>query len=266
VRRTLANKRFVVTGASSGIGRELAAQLVAKGNHVLALARREERLQQLAQQLNDASGTLAYLSGDLTASDFHNRILEWTNQHWQGSVDGLINNAGIGSIGRFAESNQTAVRQVMEINFFAAVELIRALLPALRQGQQPVICNIGSVLGHAAMPGKSEYCASKFALHGFTDALRMELRAEQLDVVLVSPSTTRSEFFESVIHGAHPQTRGMSAAQVARQSLKAIERGQRERILSSGGRLLVLLDRIVPGLLSRAITSWYQRQTVKDGE
>ena len=94
----------------------------------------------------------------------------------------------------------------MEVNFFAPAELTRNLLPCLMLGKSPVICNIGSVLGHRAVPDKSEYCASNFAMHGWSDALRAELFSTGIQVTLVSPSTTRSEFFDSLIDTAPNQS------------------------------------------------------------
>jgi short-subunit dehydrogenase len=92
----------------------------------------------------------------------------------------------------------------MEVNFFAPAEFIREALPLLQHGKQPIVMNVSSVLGHRAVPEKSEYCASKFALHGLSDALRAEFVKRGIDVLLVSPSTTASEFFD-VADGAASQ-------------------------------------------------------------
>ncbi len=263
-KRTLTDKRTIVTGASSGIGKELVSQLVQRGNQVLAIARRQDRLEQLQSDLENATGTLTYLAGDITDSEFRRSVLDWIRKNWAGCLDVLINNAGVGSIGPFADSSESTLRQIMEVNFFAAVQWIRDLLPALKKGRSPVVCNVGSVLGHTAMPSKSEYCASKFALHGFSDALRIELSADGIDVVLVSPSTTKSEFFASVLDGACQQNKGMSADRVAASAIKAIAKGKREVILSYGGNCLVLADRLLPTTLSKWLTRWYRRQPQTD--
>ena len=258
--RKLSNQKIVLTGASSGIGRAMATRLVQQGNHVLALARRESRLSALQSELETASGTLSYLAGDVTSADDRHLVSDWIVQNWGGELDVLINNAGIGNIGPFSQSDELTLRKVMEVNFFAAVELIRDLLKHLQRSSSPVICNIASVLGHAAMPSKSEYCASKFAIHGFSDALRVELKAEGIDVVLVSPSTTRSEFFESVLSGASQQAKGMSADKVGALAIRAIEKRQREVLLSWGGKCLVWADRILPGVVGKLLIRWYGRQ------
>ncbi len=181
----------------------------------------------------------------------------WRPRRELGGLDILINNAGVGAQGPLATASPERLRRVMEVNFFAPVELIRAAIPLLRAGRQPLIVNISSVLGHRAVPGKSEYCASKFALHGLSDALRAELAGDGIDLLLVSPSTTRSEFFDSVLEGK--SQRGLSVAggmlpqRVARATLRAMRRGRHEIILSAGGKLLVWLDRLVPPLVDRLV-------------
>jgi short-subunit dehydrogenase len=148
----------------------------------------------------------------------------------------------------------------MELTFFAPVELIRSALPLLQAGQKPIIVNVASVLGHRAVPKKSEYCASKFALHGMSDALRAEFARLGIDVLLVSPSTTLTEFFDVAQGDKHKlpwlKIPGMTADDVARQTLKAIRAGRHEVILSPGGKLLVWFDRLCPPLVNRLVARW----------
>jgi short-subunit dehydrogenase len=138
--------------------------------------------------------------------------------------------------------------------------LIRAALPWLRLGRQPLIVNVGSVLGHCAVGRKSEYCASKFALRGLSDALRIELAREGIAVLLVSPSTTQSEFFDQLVASAAESSRSfgrpMPADRVAAQIVAAMCRGRREIVLSRGGKLLVWLQRWAPALLTRLLVRW----------
>jgi short-subunit dehydrogenase len=143
----------------------------------------------------------------------------------------------------------------MDVNFFAPVELTRGVLPLLRRGNAPLIVNIGSVLGHFSIPRRAEYCASKFALHGFSDSLYLEL-ADDIDVLLVSPSTTSSEFFDRAISLPNEpprHRRGAPPDRVARAIERAMRAGRREIILSWGGSLLVWFDRLAPALMSRVM-------------
>ncbi|QDU92714.1 SDR family NAD(P)-dependent oxidoreductase [Lignipirellula cremea] len=250
-RRTLKNARALVTGASSGIGREIALELAAQGTRVLVTARREERLVELVQQIQAAGGEAHYVAGDITRPEVRESLVAAAADQLSG-LDILVNNAGVGSIEKFVDSTEANLRTLFELDFFAAVEMIRVALPLLRQGERPLIANIASVLGHVAVPKKSEYCAAKFALHGFTDALRAELAPEKIDVSLICPSTTDSEFWESVLANQAKlpwkKLGMMSSAAVGRASVKAIRRGQREMIMTIGGKGLVLSDRLFPGL------------------
>ncbi len=254
-RRSLSGRRAIITGASSGIGRALAMELAGQGVRLIVNARREERLLELASDMNAKAAEGAQVlvvTGDITNAQVRQNLID-TAQAKLGGLDILVNNAGIGAIGPFADADEQRLRQIMEVNFFAPLELMRLALPLLGQGNQPIIVNIGSVLGHCAVPGKSEYVASKFALHGFTDAVRMELAGQGIDVLLVSPSTTDSEFFDRALDNPTAEKPGplkMSPQAVARRIVRTIRRGRREIILSTSGRMLVWADRIAPGLVS----------------
>ena len=249
-RRSIAGRRVLITGASSGIGAALARALVAAGATVTLTARRAERLDSL---IADLPGDKAFsLAGDITSAEHRTALVQFATDK-MGGLDTIINNAGTGAIGPFLEAGEERLRKIMEVNFFAVTELIRESIHTLQGSDDGVIVNIGSVLGHRAMPGKSEYCASKFAVHGFTDALRSELsRADKpIDVILISPSTTKSEFFDQLIENDGSSTKnpyGMTAEQVAQKTVRAIERGKYEVILSASGKTLVWLDRLFPAL------------------
>lgn len=253
-KRTIANRRVIITGASSGIGAALARAFVAAGAQVTLTARRAERLDAIISELNtselNGSTTSAYaLAGDITDAAHREALIRFAVDS-MGGVDTLINNAGTGAIGPFLDADAERLRKIMDVNFFAPAELIRQAAPELKSSQDGVVVNIGSVLGHRAMPSKSEYCASKFAMHGLSDALRAEL-ADEIDVILVSPSTTKSEFFDQLLENdgsAAKNPYGMTPEQVASKTLSALRSGKHEVILSAGGKLLVWLDRLSPAL------------------
>ncbi|MEO1527403.1 MAG: SDR family NAD(P)-dependent oxidoreductase [Planctomycetota bacterium] len=246
----------VVTGASSGIGRCLTARLRHRRCRVIAVARRRDRLEALAQDDSTNLGSFIPVVGDITEEATRESIANAVHEHG-GQLDLLVNNAGVGAIGAFEDASSQRMREVFEVNFFAPVELTRRLLPALHASPDAVICNVSSVLGHRAVPDKSEYCASKFAMHGWSDSLRAELAGTSVQVTLVSPSTTRSEFFDSLVgtaEGTESRSLGSwSPERVAQATLRAIEKRQDEAILSVGGKLLVLGDRIWPGMMNRIL-------------
>ena len=258
-RRTLDSARIIITGASSGIGLALTKQLANAGARLLVTARREDRLRQISEGISTASNVKRPITvvGDITDSRVQQQIIETANRDL-GGLDILVNNAGIGALGPFSEATPERLRRVMEVNFIAPAELTRKSIPLLREGHNALIVNVGSVLGHRAVPGKSEYCASKFALHGFSDALRCELSCQGIDVLLVSPSTTSSEFFDQVMKTSpsikSTLTKAMSPEKVAQQTIRAIQSGRHELILSTGGKLLVWLDRLCPPLANRLVT------------
>lgn len=255
-KRQLDRRRVLVTGASSGIGEAIARQLARFQTSLLVTARRADRLDSLALDLQKLGAEeVVAIAGDVTMADHRDELVRTAAETF-GGLDILINNAGIGGIGTFATADEDRLRQIMEVNFFAPVELMRATLPLLKASDDGVIVNVGSVLGHCAVPKKSEYCASKFAMHGITDALRMELSKEGIDLMLISPSTTRSEFFDHALRSGNVATSNkmaMSPTRVAQATIRAMRVRRRETILSIGGKSLVYANRIFPGLMSRLL-------------
>jgi short-subunit dehydrogenase len=220
----------------------------------VAVARRADRLGQL-KSLHPAR--CVPVAGDITDPAVHQQVVQAVAAAGDGRLDLLVNNAGVGAIGPFAQASPERLRRVMEVNFFAPVELTRALLPQLLRGRAPVICNICSVLGHRAVANKSEYCASKFALHGWSDALRTELYPAGIQVTLVSPSTTASDFFDSLIDTADGQRSASlgscSPQRVARAALAAIRARRSEVICSLPGKALVYADRLCPPIVNAVL-------------
>ncbi len=250
--RMISDARVLITGASSGIGRALARALLVQGADLLITARREERLRALVDESRGAGRKVVSVAGDITDAAVQEALVD-TARRALGGLDILVNNAGVGAVGPFARAAPDRLRRVMEVNFFAPVELTRRALPLLRAGRRPLVVNIGSVLGHLAVPQRSEYCASKFALRGWSDALRAELSRERIGLLLVSASATETEFAASVLETdgrppQHPLGR-MSAEQVAARVIRAIRRGRQEIVLSPGGRLAVWLHRLCPPLV-----------------
>lgn len=260
-KRKISGKRVLITGASSGIGWHLATQLAAAGATVVLCARRKERLDELAEQVQAKGGTAIVFAGDVAQQDYRQQLIDLCQKDL-GGLDILINNAGIGAMGRFDDASPERIRQIFEVNFFALAELVRISLPLLKRGDDPAIVNISSVLGHRAAPLKSEYCASKFAVHGFSDAIRAELATDGVGVLLVSPSTTDSEFFDASIEDETDKDwkkRGaMSPDVVATKTIRAIRKRRHEIILTFGGRILVWVDRLIPGLANRLMAKFGQ--------
>jgi len=260
-KRSIQGSRVVVTGASSGIGRELTLQLGQARARLVLVARRKQQLQEVASVVERAGAEVAMAVGDITDRQVRQAALAAATDRF-GGLDILVNNAGVSAFGRFERAGQDRLRRIMEVNFFAAVELTRQALPLLRVGRAPLVVNIGSILGYRALPGNSEYCASKFALRGFSEALRCELAGEGIDLLLVSPGATDTPFFDHMIEktGRIPWAQAGAAPQrVVAATVRAIRQGRREIMPSASGRLLVWLNRLAPTLLDR----WLRRYEIE---
>jgi short-subunit dehydrogenase len=259
MKRDIQDARAIVTGASSGIGREVARQLARQGAKVVLTARRQDRLEELARQIAAEGGRAECVAGDITDPAVRARTIE-TAQASFGGLDILVNNAGIGATGLFDGADPERVRRLMEVNFFALVEMTRLALPLLKRGSRPIVVNVSSILGHRGVPHNSEYSASKFAVQGFSESVRAEWAAAGIDVLVVSPGTTETEFFDKVIEhtGAPtwPEHTPVTAASVARQIVRAIRRGQHEIIPYRWGKVLCWLNRLSPRLVDRLMARY----------
>ncbi|SHF20082.1 Short-chain dehydrogenase [Microbulbifer donghaiensis] len=190
----------LITGCSSGIGRELALALHRRGTIVIATARRPESLQELAD-LGIATEAL-----DVNSQADINRVVHALKTAY-GRLDILINNAGYGQMGPLMELDTRALEEQFRTNVFAPLALIRACAPLMRSERRGIVCNIGSVSGVMPTPFSGAYCASKAALHTLSEVLRLELKPFGIRVMTVQPGAIASEF------GRHAQVslRGLLA-------------------------------------------------------
>lgn len=253
-RRSLHGLRLLVTGASQGIGRAIAVEAAKRGCRVVATARSAELLAQLAIEIRANGGTIETVVGDVTNVDDRLAMRDATLNHF-GGMDVLINNAGIGATGHFMESQPETLRQIFETNYFGTVEMIRTFLPLLKNGNDPAIVNISSVLGRRAWPARSLYSASKFAVQGFSDAIRAELSKDNIDVIVVSPGLTQTNFSHNMLERSAriplDHLRGMTSEAVAKATLDALVAGKAEVVLTARGKLLMVINRVIPGLIDR---------------
>ena len=248
-RRSIAGSRILITGASQGIGQALAVTAAARGARVLAAARNAGLLAQLAEQVRARGGTIETVQCDITGPADRQKLADAAVQRF-GGLDILVNNAGIGATGHFADVGAERVRAIFEVNFFGLTETTRVFLPLLKQGNRPAIVNISSIAGKRGIPARSEYSASKFAVQGFSEALRAELAKDGIDVLVVCPGLTQTNFSQNMIEQKAlvplDHMRGMSSEQVAERTLRAIENGHNETILTFKGKLIVLVSRFLP--------------------
>ena len=253
-RRNLTGLRILITGASQGIGRALAKAVARRGARVLAAARSAELLAELAGSVRGQGDTLETVQADVTSAADRQRMVEAALRHF-GGLDVLVNNAGIGATGHFAEVSPDRLRQIMEVNFFGLTETTRVCLPLLKAGTRPAVVNISSIAGKRAIPARSEYSASKFAVQGFSEALRAELAKDGIDVIVICPGLTQTNFSKNMLEQKArlpmDHLRGMTAEAVAAATLRALERGTDEICLTLQGKLMVFVCRFFPRLADR---------------
>lgn len=250
--RSLNGKRIILTGASSGIGRALAAQLSQHGARLVLAARSADKLRELAAALSGGAGEVVSAPTDVTIAEERSRLVEVAVEKL-GGIDVLINNAGIASWGHFANSDEAVMRSIMEVNFFAPIELIRLAIPHLARGDEAAIVNVSSMCGRRAMPAWPEYSASKFALCGMSEALRAEMGRFEVDVVLIVPGLTKTNLRDNMARNEGKARidfdAGMSAEDVAARIVRGIVRRQREVIIGADAKQMLRMHRWFPRLL-----------------
>jgi len=249
-------KAVLITGASSGIGEELAWQLGQAGAQLTLAARRGELLEKLAQRIV-AAGKPAPLAVqcDVTQDGSLQKAVEESARHW-GKLDVAIANAGFGVVGPLKKLSVEDYRRQFETNVFGVLRTIYATLPEIEKNKGNIAI-IGSVSGWAATPGASPYNMSKFAVRALANAITPELRLAGVKVTLISPGFVASDIRRVDNQGAFhehakepiPSWLIMPTDKAVRQILRAIARGKREAIITGHGKALVFLERFLPWVI-----------------
>jgi short-subunit dehydrogenase len=247
------DRAVLITGASSGIGEELAWQLGQAGAKLTLAARRTELLENLAQRiLGSCNMRPLVVQCDVTRDGDLEHAVSEAVQQW-GKLDVVIANAGFGVIGALKKLAVEDYRRQFETNVFGVLRTIYAALPEIEKTKGNVVI-IGSVSGWAASPGASPYAMSKFAVRALANSITPELRLSEVKVTLISPgfvvSNIRRVDNRGKLHTAAkdpiPAWLQMSTQKAAQQILRATGRGKREAIITGHGKILVLLERFMP--------------------
>lgn len=249
-------KAVLITGASSGIGEELALQLARSGAKLTLVARRRTLLDELAGRIaSSGAPTPLVVEGDVTRDGDMERAVAESVQRW-GRLDIVIANAGFGVIGTLKQLSIDDYRRQLETNLFGVLRTIYAGLPDVEKAQGNIVI-VGSVAGWTSTPGASPYAMSKFALRALADAITPELRGLGVTVTLISPGFVVSNIRQVDNRGTfHPGSKDPIPAWLAvdtppavRQILKAIAKGKREQIVTGHGKILVALQRFAPWII-----------------
>jgi short-subunit dehydrogenase len=251
------DKVVVITGATSGIGRAAARAFTAAGARVLGTGRHQGRLAELAREVDLA------LTVDVTRpADVD--LLRTVAEDRYGRVDVLVNNAGVGLFATWDETSAEHLQALMEVNLVGAHRVTRALLPGMVQRGEGHIVQVASIAGKRGFERQAAYCASKFALTGYSEALRQELRDTGVRVHVVHPPAVDTPFFANAgwpeIASEHRRWRPMSPEAVATAMLDSIRKDQRQVILTPRARALHMAASHMPEALDKARARWAWRK------
>jgi NAD(P)-dependent dehydrogenase (short-subunit alcohol dehydrogenase family) len=255
---SLSGKVAVVTGASSGIGEATARALAARGAAVVLAARNEEKILFLEREISAAGGSALAVTTDVTDEASVKSMVERAVGEL-GSLDVLVNNAGLGLSGRVAELRPDDLRYLFEVNVLGPLTCIQAALPRMERGGR--IVNVSSVVGKRAIPKVGGYCATKSALNALSDSLRVEVADRGIAVTTVYPGTTRTAFRDNSRRtkdekrGWRPK--GVPPEKVAGKIADAAEAGPRDVYVTLPDRLWVAASAfLLPGLADRVLRAW----------
>jgi len=254
-KQDMKDKVVLITGASSGIGEALARKYAAEGSKLVLAARRMDRLKALQDEL--VNNDVLIIETDVTVEEDCKRLVELAILRY-GQIDVLVNNAGISMRAVFEELDLQVIRRLMDVNFWGTVYCTKYALPHLLKVHGSVV-GVISIAGHVGLPGRIGYSASKFAVRGFLDTLRIENLKKGLHVLVAAPGFTASEVRLSALNASGRQqgetprdeSKMMSAETCAGHIYRAVVKRKRQLVLTSQGKLSVLLGFLLPSFFDK---------------
>jgi short-subunit dehydrogenase len=260
--QSFANKTVVLTGASDGIGAEIARRLASEGARLVLAARNEEKLNEVAFRCRKAGADILIVPTDVAERNQCQRLVNQAVERF-GGIDVLVNNAGISMHAMFDEiTDLSTFEQVMAVNCFGAVWCTHAALPALKQARGLVV-GMSSLAGRTGVPGRTTYCASKFAMSGFFEALRIELTGSGVDVTMLFPGVVATAIRRNGLDGAGvrggsaagtsnlDETGAMSVERCAEMAIAGMRARKRDVIMTTRARLGLKLKAFAPRMTDR---------------
>jgi len=248
-----------ITGASSGIGLALAQAYAQRGASIVLSARSTNKLEEIRQRLPHPEKHLVLPLDLMDSSNFEEKVKQVVDQY--GRIDVLINNGGVSQRGEASKTPLAIDRQIMEVNYFGAVALTKAVLPVMQKQQSGHIVAISSIAGKFGFYWRSAYAAAKHALQGFFEALYLEEAKNNISVTLVFPGKINTPISLSAInekgekHGEmdHNQETGMPADVCAKKIIRAIEKKKQEVLIGNKEVIAVYIKRYCPWLFWKII-------------
>jgi short-subunit dehydrogenase len=245
------NKTIVLTGASGGIGSEVAKQLSAVGATLVLVGLNEAGLQQLNQQLG---GHHHLIKADISTLEGRQSIVTLCQELKEG-VDIVINNAGVGQFSLFEDMDENQILAIININLSSTILLTQSLLPLLLTRPHAQIVNIGSILGSIGFPGSTVYCASKFGIRGFTEALRRELMDTKIAVRYFAPRATITAINTDKVVAMNNAlgTKMDSAEQVAIELVSFLKADKFSMFLGWPEKLFIRINSVLPSMVDKSL-------------
>jgi short-subunit dehydrogenase len=250
----LTDARVLLTGASGGIGWAVARELRERGADILLTGRDLKALQSLAREIDPQGYSTLVIPADV-ASHAERRGLIDAASSWNGGVNVLINNAGIADFGLFEERGSETIERTFAVNALAPLQLCLGLLPTLKRQKRAHIVNMGSVFGAIAYPGHAVYSATKFALRGFSEALRRELADTSVKVHYLAPRATHTDFNSPKVQALNERFHVATdpPERVALRLCSMLERERDEEVIGWPEKLFVRVNALLPRLVDGAL-------------
>lgn len=260
-------KTVIVTGASSGIGRACALEFASRGANVVLAARQYSVLCELGSQLEKDFGvqTLS-VNCDVSKESDCRELIEASLKKF-GKIDVLINNAGISMRALFQQLDLSVLKRLMDVNFWGTVYCSKYALDSLLQTKGSLV-SVSSIAGYRGLPGRTGYSASKFAIHGFMESLRVENLKNGLHVMIACPGFTASNIRNTALdiagqqHGetSMDEAKMMTAEEVAFRIAQGVLHRKRSLVMTGQGKLAVLMNKIVPAWVDKKVYSLFAKE------
>lgn len=248
---TFQDKIIVITGASSGIGRSSATEFAKKGAKLVLVSRTKEKLEQVKQNLAQFNSEIMICTCDVSNKD---QVKTMANQVIEkfGKIDILVNNAGFAIYGTVSDLSIEQIESQMQTNYLGMIYCTKNFLPILQKQNSGHIVNVASVAASFGLPGIASYCASKFAMLGFSEGLKHELKDTNIGVTVVSPIMVRTNFFdhESFVKMPKYSPTSLDPKTVAKAIVRAAESPRLEIIVPNIIRVGVWLKHTIPFIIN----------------
>ena len=259
------NKVVLITGASSGIGKQTAIEFAKLGSNIILVARRKNKLEQVENELKQFNVNTLVCVCDVSKKDQVEELSKIVLQKFN-SIDILVNNAGFAIYGLVSDLSINEIESQMETNYFGMIYCVKNFLPLMLKKKSGHIVNVASIGASFGVPGVSSYCATKFAMLGFSEGLKHELYGTGVGLTVVSPIMVRTPLFE------HPSFTNfskfstgvsLSSETVAKTIIKASNSSRLEIVVPSVARVVIWFKQTFPFLINPIVGRIFRKQLTK---